>query len=168
MSGWGAKRLAEERELKMRRIPPTAGAITRFEEVLDWTATRIHDELFRQLVWAFAHCRSNQWSFSAKCKKEGWNRVTAYERLERTFRRIAIELDNESVVLRMPDEKWALQEQAIPGSNSDMMAALASDLLKTEADVRRFAKHLKAVNRVRRKEQERRKRAFLGEEGRTG
>jgi hypothetical protein len=36
--------------------------------------------------------------------------------------------------------------------------AIASNLLKTEQDVKRFTKHLKAVNRVRRKVRERRKR----------
>jgi Domain of unknown function (DUF6362) len=179
MNGWGTKRLAEERELRMRRIPPSAAAITRFDEVMNWTAYRV-DEPRRSLVWAFAHCRANGWSFSAKCKKEGWNRVTAYERLEKLFRRLAIELDIDSVVLRKPDEKWTLQECPIPGTNSGTMAsdddggpsksprslivpgALASDLLKTDADVKRFAKHLKAVNRARRKEREREKRRFLG------
>jgi uncharacterized protein DUF6362 len=184
MSGWGTKRLAEERELRFRRIPPSAGAVTRFEEAMDWTANRIADETRRRLVWAFAHCRANEWSFSAKCKKEGWNRVTAYDRLNAVFRRLAKELDNDSVLLRMPDEKWVLQDAPVSGINSDMAArgggddgltlrvkspravilpgGDATDLLKSESDLKRFARHLRRVNKARRRERERRRRRALG------
>lgn len=181
MNGWGTTRLAEEREMRMRRIPPTSGAITRFEEVMDWTAKRIEEEGRRRLVWAFAVCRLNGWSFSAKCRKHGWNRVTAYNRLNRLFDRLAYDLNNDNVLLRLPDSRWLLQETENRGNSSGtlgdfddepqrspkfirMPGSAAVDLLKTEVDLDAFGKHLRAVNRARRKEQERQKRQFLGQE----
>lgn len=179
MNGWGTKRLAEERELRMRRIPPTSGAITRFEEVMDWTAKRIHDEARRHLIWAFAVCRLNGWSFSAKCRKEGWNRITAYDRLNKLFDRLSTDLAMENVVLRLPDPKWTLQESENHSTRSCRLGdiddtpprspkvvrvpdAVSTHLIKTPADLEQFEKHLRAVNRARRKEQERQKRQFLG------
>jgi uncharacterized protein DUF6362 len=191
MNGWGTKRLAQEREFRLRRIPPSSGAISRFEEVLEWAANRIDDEDRRRLVWAFAHCRAGEQSFSDKCAREGWNRIVSYRRLNAIFQRIAIELTNAGVLLQLPDEQWGLQEHAIRGTNSDMAArgdeddgptlrlkspcavippgGKATDLLKTEAALKRFVKHLKAVNKARRRERERRRRRALGlDERRAG
>lgn len=51
MNGWGTKRVAEERELRMSRIPPTASAISRFEEVMSWSGATIHDDARRRIIW---------------------------------------------------------------------------------------------------------------------
>ncbi|WP_027583976.1 DUF6362 family protein [Bradyrhizobium sp. Ai1a-2] len=181
MSGWGTKRLAEERELRLSRIPPSSAAISRFEQVLEWSATRIESDQFRQLLWAFVRCRVSGRSFSEKCRKEGWNRVTAYERINRLLDAIAIDLNNDNAPLQLPEDNWPLQEGAVSGSNSCMLAVgseddgepakspsaiifpngAAADLLKSKDDLTRFAKHLKAVNRRRRKMRERRRRALL-------
>jgi uncharacterized protein DUF6362 len=170
MNGWGTKRLAQERELRLRRIPPSSGAISRFEEVLEWTTNRIADENRRRLVWAFAHCRAGEQSFSDKCARQGWNRIVAYRRLNATFHRIAIELTNGGVLLRLPDEGRWLQkceigvheERALNNSvqtERDRLAFISersNDTLKTPAAIAAFVSHLEGVNKVRRRARKRR------------
>jgi hypothetical protein len=82
MNGWGTKRLAEEREMRMKRIPPSAGAISRHTQVMEWTAELI-DEDYRWLMWGMANCIASERSFSAWCKDQGLVRMTAYRRIER-------------------------------------------------------------------------------------
>lgn len=96
MTGWGSKRLAEERELRFRRLPPSSAAISRWEEVLCvWTPDYLRDEKERRLVWYWAFCASGGKSFAAVCRKKGWVRRTAYARLGRLFERIAGDLVND-------------------------------------------------------------------------
>lgn len=35
---WGSKRPVEEREMRFKRVPPFAAAMSRHTEVMDWTA----------------------------------------------------------------------------------------------------------------------------------
>lgn len=182
MNGWGTKRLAEEREMRMARIPPSAAAISRFEEVMAWSASMIHDDTRRRIIWTWSYCQMSGHSFAARCKKLGWVKMTAYRRLHAVSDAISRNLVNDLTFLRMPDEKWVLPSQPVSGSNFDMLALSddteqptvhptfqvldkAVDLLTTPDAIADFRKHLTAINRQRRKEQERleaKRRAKLG------
>lgn len=95
-AGWGSARLAEEREMRFRRLPPSAAAISRYEEVLlVWTAEYLDTEYERKLVWFWAFSQSGGRSFSSVCRKKGWARETAYHRLNRLFARISAKVGNE-------------------------------------------------------------------------
>lgn len=166
-AGWGTKRLAEEREMRLARIPPSSSAITRHDEVMGWTANLIHDERKRRIVWAWAWCRLTGSSFSARCKKQGWVKVTAYRRLMATVDQILEELRNGATLLRMPDEKWLIQETpnmaSIHGTMADeppipispssiiLPGDRPSHTLTSPQAVENFAKYLERVNKRRRK-----------------
>jgi hypothetical protein len=180
-AGWGTKRLAEEREMRLLRIPPSSAAITRHAEVMVWTSSLIDDERKRKIVWAWAWCRLSGASFAARCKKHGWVRLTAYRRLSATIDQILGQLRNDATLLRLPDEKWVLQEtpdmpsitgtmglgdeQPLPVSPTSLI--LAGDrpghTLTSPQAVENFEKHLARVNRARRKEQERRRKLGIEE-----
>jgi len=100
MSGWGSKRLAEEREMRFRRLPPSADAISRYDEVLcEWTPKYVVEDR-RRLVWFWAFSAASGHSFSRVCRAFGWQRRTAYDRLERLFVKIAGDLDNDQILLK--------------------------------------------------------------------
>lgn len=182
MAGWGTKRLAEEREMRLARTPPSAAAISRFEEVMAWSASMIHDDARRKILWTWAACQVSGHSFASRCRKLGLVKMTAYRRLHAVSEAISYHLNNGEVLLRMPDEKWVLPSQPISGSSFDMLALSdddgqptvhptfqvldkAVDLLTTPDAIADFRKHLTAINRQRRKEQERleaKRRAKLG------
>lgn len=171
MNGWGTKRLAEEREMRMQRIPPSAAAISRHAEVMDWTARLIHDERRRRIVWAWATCNYHGSSFAERCRREGWVKMTAYRRLGAVFQDIARILNNDRVLLTMPDDRWVLPKTPNTGSSFDMAGEEretprsptsvildgAKPALNMPADPDAFAKHLEQTNRQRRREQERRR-----------
>jgi hypothetical protein len=95
-AGWGSARLAEEREMRFRRLPPSAAAISRYEEVLlVWTAEYLDTEYERRLVWFWAFSKAGGRSFSAICRKKGWSRDTANNRLKRLFARISAKVVND-------------------------------------------------------------------------
>jgi len=122
MNGWGTKRLAEEREMRLARIPPSAAAISRFDEVMAWSASLIHDDTRRHIVWCWARCQALDLSFAERCRKFGWVKMTAYRRLHAVSEAISFNLNNDGVLLRMPDEKWVLPSQPVSGSNLHMLA----------------------------------------------
>jgi hypothetical protein len=96
MTGWGSARLAEEREMRFRRLPPSSAAISRYEEVLlVWTAEYLETEYERRLVWYWAFSKAGGRSFSAICRKKGWSRDTANNRLKRLFARISAKVVND-------------------------------------------------------------------------
>jgi len=178
MNGWGTKRLTEEREMRMARIPPSAAAISRFEEVMAWSASMIHDDTRRRIIWTWSYCQMSGHSFAARCKKLGWVKMTAYRRLHAVSDAISRNLVNDLTFLRMPDEKWVLPSQPISSSSFDMLALSAedgqptnhptfqvfdkaSDMLTSPQAVSEFAKHLATTNKRRRREQERRKKLGL-------
>ena len=127
MNGWGTKRLAEEREMRLARTPPTAAAISRFEEVMVWSASMIHDDTRRDIIWTWADCQVSGHSFASRCRKFGWVKMTAYRRLHAVSDAISRNLVNDLVLLRMPDEKWVLPEQPVSSSSFDMLALSDDD-----------------------------------------
>jgi len=127
MNGWGTRRLAEEREMRMKRIPPSAGAISRHTEVMAWTAELIHDEEHRWLIWSMANCIASERSFSAWCKAEGMVRMTAYRRIDRICEAISANLNNANALLRLPDGYGVLQPNQNQGMSFAMMAAEGDD-----------------------------------------
>jgi hypothetical protein len=181
MNGWGTRRLAEEREMRMRRIPPTAAAISRYFEVMKWTSEYILDERRRHIVWAWAASQAGGKSFSEKCRREGWVKMTAYRRLGGIFQTVSAKLVNNGILLRLPDEKWVLPNQINSGSSSITLATddenepalhqtfqifdgdRPGDMLTSPQAVELFEKFLEKTNRKRRREQERRRKLGLEE-----
>lgn len=181
MAGWGTRRLAEEREMRMRRVPPSAAAISRYFEVMKWTAELIGDERRRHIVWAWAHCQMAGKSFAEKCRREGWVKMTAYRRLGGIFQTISQKLINNRVLLSNPDEKWVLPKQANTATCSYTLATIDDDTpgahpsfqifdgdrpghtLTSPQAVELFEKFLEKTNRRRRKEQQRRRKLGLEE-----
>lgn len=177
-AGWGTKRLAEERELREQRRPPTSAALSRHDEVMDWTARLIHDERHRHIVWAWAMAQSGGPSFSERCRRRGWVKVTAYRRRDAAIQTINGQLCNANILLRLPDEVWMRQHprpvQCISGALRDERdtpgASPTSQIfdgdrpghtLTTPQAVADFEKHLADTNKRRRREQERRKKLGL-------
>jgi hypothetical protein len=181
MNGWGTKRLAEEREMQMRRTPPTAGAISRYLETLRWTAELVADENRRRIIWEWARCQTSSRSFAEYCRREGLVKMTAYRRLGGAFQAISQKLINNSALLRMPEEKWVLPNPPNTGSSSLTLATHDDDApaphksfqifdgdrpghtLTSPQAVELFEKFLTDTNRRRRKEQERRRKLGLEE-----
>jgi hypothetical protein len=107
--------------------------------------------------------------------------MTAYRRLGGVFQTISQKLINNSVLLRMPDEKWVLPNPTNSGSSSLTLAANDDDepaphktfqifdgdrpghTLTSPQAVELFGKFLEKTNRRRRKEQERRRKLGLEE-----
>jgi hypothetical protein len=82
-----------------RQTPPSAGAISRLDQVTDWSlrylmAWPAHRPCApRQCLWAFAICSARDRArngvkganFSSVCKKRGWARRTAYDRIDQAL-----------------------------------------------------------------------------------
>jgi hypothetical protein len=175
MNGWGSKRLAEEREMRMRRLPPSSAAISRHEEVMTWTRTLVVAERRRRLVWAWARCRHADDSFAEWCESQGIVKMTAYRHLKATVERISRHLDNAAVLLRMPDERWVLREAPVSGTDSNTLGlpdvasqpeksptsqifdgARPGNTLTSPQAVAGFERFLTRTNKARAKAQERR------------
>jgi hypothetical protein len=131
MNGWGTKRLAEEREMRFRRTAPSAEAISRHFEALQWTGELISDERHRRIVWAWAWCQATGRSFAARCRREGWVRMTAYRGLTAAFEEMTCKLCNNGVLVRFPDAEWMLpsRESGLSGARSggDFVQAHSDD-----------------------------------------
>lgn len=179
MTGWGSRRLAEEREMWERRLPPGAAAISRSEEVTDWVCRLIDDPVRRRIVLTWSWCRMSGHPFARACRREGWVRLTAYRRLGDVFAHIAARLRLESVVVRLPDEKWLIQDGAdmaciggtldAVGANEPPPHATAAfltadrpvDMLMSPQAIADFEKFLTRTNRRRARERERRRKLRL-------
>lgn len=74
-----------------RLEPASAAAITRMEEVTDWSITYLTDWPRhrpcspRECLWAYSICFVARRSFAGLCKKRGWARVTAYRRIDQAL-----------------------------------------------------------------------------------
>lgn len=156
------------------------GAISRHSECMDWTAERIGDDKRRQIVWAWAFCRANGWDFGARCVKKGWARPTAYRRLSASIEAITDSLNNDVILLRLPDDRWVRHERPIDVQrsgwlqNCDTSQAIkfspgyrtekSRDLLTSPEAIADFVKHRDLVNAERRglQEREAKRRAKIG------
>ena len=125
---WGPKRLAEEREMRAKRLHPSAAEISRWEEVsLGWVNDLIPTG-DRPLLRAYVRCIVTGRSFSAWCKKTGLNRRTAYRRIDRGLERLAATLGKSGAFLRLPDLSRVsqfLKSDAIEGAGSEELRAAA-------------------------------------------
>jgi hypothetical protein len=180
MAGWGTQRLAEEREMRSRRSPPSAAAITRYFETMRWTAEFLDQEDRRRLVWSWAYCQMSGRSFAERLRKKGVVKMTAYRRLNIAFQAISDSLRKAGALLRYPDEKWVLPNHA-PRSTNPLTLNSHDDAapphptfqvfdgdrpghtLTSPQAVEEFEKFLAKTNRQRRREQERRRKLGLEE-----
>ncbi len=174
MAGWGTQRLAEEREMRFRRLPPSSAAISRHDEVMRWTGDLIDHETVRRIIWAWAWCQLTGSSFSARCRKRGWAKATAYRRLQVATERISGALGNDGTLLRLPDESWLRQQMPdLPHIDGKLGTSVDEppksptsqilgderprDTLNSPEAIQEFTKHLTDLNRRRRSERERRR-----------
>jgi hypothetical protein len=180
-AGWDQKARDDHMEIWQGRGTAKADALSRYQECLTWTIERITDPRRRQLVWAFAFCRAYKRDFGETCKKRGWVKSTAYNRLNRVWQELSWHFNNEGVLLREPAQFWIGHETPDQASISAMMARGADvpqpikftpgfrteasrHLLKDDDAVADFQAHLDAVNADRRRLQEReaKRRAKIG------
>lgn len=161
--GWDDAARADNADMWARNRKLTREAISRHDECLVWSMTMLGNEAHRHIVWKWAFCQVNGWSFSEACKRRGWVRVTAYRRLQASFDRISVHLGTQSALVRLPDEKWLLQDGPISAIASGMVAEInnappaikftpgfqtekSTDLIHTEEDAETFAKFLERRN----------------------
>lgn len=173
MAGWGTLRLKEHRAAFWSgdHRSPSADAISRMEEVLDWSLRLIHDEERRTLIWAWVFSKVTGRPFRVWCRKTGRNRATAYERIEKEFHRLAEILKRNNVLRRLPPSMHDGQSDGSGYPDDDISEDVASprferaDDARPEAnlpdDPKAFERWLAKTNASRRKEQERRRRAKM-------
>lgn len=158
--GWDEAAKADNAEKFRGRAPD--GSISRHSECMDWSIRFVDDDKRRHIVWNWAFCRANGWSFGARCVKKGWARPTAYRRLTSSIETICEGLQNDRVLLRLSAEKWLRQELPPEAMNSvtvqqNVAAEIKQikpgyrtekhrDLLTTPQAVADFAKHLERRN----------------------
>lgn len=171
-AGWDQKARDDHMEIWQGRGTAKADALSRYQECLDWTIGRISDPKRRQLVWAFAFCRAYKRDFGETCKKRGWVKSTAYNRLNRVWQELAWHFNNERLLLREPSQFWIGQEGQpaveilAPLEKSASAAARtvyppfrtekSVNTLKSSEAVEEFATFLEEVNAQRRKDLARR------------
>jgi hypothetical protein len=121
MVGWGKERLAEERRLLARRLPPSAEAISRHDECLRWTAEMITIEAHRRALWAWAFSVAVGRSFREWCRREHISHMTGYRRVDAAVRAISsISRKNIGFCINPADE-WVLRVEDISGMKSVMV-----------------------------------------------
>lgn len=178
--GWDQKTHDDHMEIWQGKGTAKADALSRYMECLEWTIERVNDPKRRQLVWAFAFCRAYKRDFGALCKKNGWVKTTAYNRLNRTWENLAFDFNNVGLLLRLPSYHWIGHETGseIPNVQPEESRVGAAaikftpgfrtedsrDLLTTDEAVADFIKHRDAVNAERRRfhEREAKRRAKIG------
>jgi len=107
---WGQARLAEEREMRFKRLPTSSAANQRLLEVMDWNCKYIDTPEARQLVWGWAFCKVNGRSFSRFVKDSTeMSRATAYRLLDETFEEIAVKAGRGVILRSYPAEIWVRQ-----------------------------------------------------------
>lgn len=179
--GWDDAARADNADGWARDRKLTREAISRHDECLSWSIGMLKTEHHRHVVWKWAFCQANGWSFSEACRRRGWVRVTAYRRLSASFELITAKLLGGGTMPRLPDERFLLQDDAVSTMDSGMMAkSVASanaikltkgyqteksrDLLTTAEALADFGEYLKQTNSERAKANERRRRE-LSERG---
>lgn len=103
-AGWTDQDRADDRERWAGRRPVTAGELSRYSEVLDWTVAYVPEKM-RRMAWAWSFCQAIRgWSFVTACNRHGWKRTTAYSRLEKLWANLSKTLDNDRTLLRLPPD----------------------------------------------------------------
>ena len=83
---------------KPARIPPKADAITRAEQVLDWSVKYLAKQSgMRRCLWGQVMCAVHHRSFARYCRNRGWSRATAYRRIDQGLQFVADCLNNDHV-----------------------------------------------------------------------
>jgi hypothetical protein len=166
-AGWDKKAEEDQLEVWQGRGTAKAGAISRHQECLSWTAAFVDERrpltlTMTKVLWKWAFCRANGWDFGASCVKIGWARPTAYRRLTAIVEQITDNLNNVRTLLREPDARWVRQEQPLDVQrsgwlkNCDTSQAIkftpsfrtekSRDLIQTQEDAETFAKFLERRN----------------------
>lgn len=76
---------------RTRREPPPSAAISRMEEVTDWSVRYLMDWPAhrrcapRECLWSSAICAVSRRSFAGVCRSRGWARATAYNRIDQAL-----------------------------------------------------------------------------------
>jgi hypothetical protein len=179
--GWVQEDIDAEKERWSRNKTTATPEITRWEEVFfDWTGLVREDR--RVLVWRWAQCRASGRSFSEWCDRKGIIRMTAYKRIDRVCELLVDQFRLEARLLRWPDGKWSLQDEAKLAPSDHTMRTAADnagpvkhppyrsekscDTLTTPAALAAFTQHLTDVNEARRKA--RLRKAMRGVPGEVG
>lgn len=166
--GWDKTAQADNADAWARDRKLTREAISRHDECLSWSIMLLRNEQHRHIVWRWAFCQANGWSFSETCKRRGWVRVTAYRRLTASFDLISEHLLGSGTLPRLPEERFMLQDE--PKSTIHCGTAERSDdahqpikykrgyrtepsrdLIQTQDDADTFAKFLERRNARMRK-----------------
>ena len=171
-AGWDQAARDDHLAIWQGRGTAKADALSRHQECLTWTIERVTDPQRRRLVWSFAFCRAYKRDFGKLCKERGWVKTTAYNRLNRVWDHLAFNLNNDAVFLREAAPYWVGHETprmaCVSGTKGNRDAEISAipftpsfrtepsrDLLVTPEGVADFTAHLDAVNKERRKFQER-------------
>lgn len=166
--GWTDDTKADDTDRWARIRGASREAITRHDECLVWSMTLLPTEKHRHILWRWAFCQVNGWSFAESCKRRGWVRVTAYRRLDASCELVSNYFLGSCRAPTLPEEKYLLQFSAarsrdVIGSAPDVDAPPAIpftngyrteesvDLLTTQEAVDGFQDHLSEVNERRRK-----------------
>lgn len=107
----------------LRREPASAKAISRAEEVWDWTSRYLmgwprHRACSpRDCLRAFAVCSVSKRSFSGLCKRKGWARTTAYSRVDQALVMVFSGLATDKVIVAPAAIDYAEQVEQFSPSN---------------------------------------------------
>ena len=170
MAGWGAKRLAEEREMRARRAHATPDAISRLSQVERWNAQIIAEE-DRKYIWAWAWCRLRRESFTTRCSEEKWSKGDAYTAITSAINLLVVRFRQKGAPLILPADRFLLLEMPKSGTHVGTMGLVdvepppksptaviderARDLLTTAHAITMFGEFLSKTNSQRRAKRER-------------
>lgn len=123
--GWGKERLAEERQMATRRLPPAADAISRHDECLRWTAMISPKvgvaEDYRRALWARAFAFVGGKPFRVWCRAAGIAHVTGYRRSDAAVDLLSSIFRKSSVSVTSPADEWVLRIEAADDTNSGIV-----------------------------------------------
>lgn len=91
---------------RIRREPAPAAAISRMEEVTEWSVKYLMDWprhrrcAPRDCLWASAICAMSRRSFAGVCRKRGWARTTAYARIDHALALVCNGLVSDGLEMR--------------------------------------------------------------------
>lgn len=93
----------------VRLEPPSASAITRMEQVTEWSIKYLmgyprHRPCSpRECLWSASICAVSRRSFAGVCRKRGWAKTTAFARITQALVLVRDGLSNDGIELRSAD-----------------------------------------------------------------